>query len=51
VKKAAARANRDAREIDPRRLALERGELQLNVFDGAAVVSVLDAIEMMRACA
>ena len=32
------------------RLALERGELHLNVFEGAAVANILDAIEMMRAC-
>lgn len=30
------------------RLALERGELNLNVFDGSAAVNVLDAIDMMR---
>jgi len=30
------------------RLALERGELNLNVFDGAAAVNVLDAIDMMN---
>jgi aspartate ammonia-lyase len=29
------------------RLALERGELNLNVFEGAAAVNVFDAIEMM----
>jgi aspartate ammonia-lyase len=31
------------------RLVLERGELNLNVFEGAAAINVLDAIEMMRA--
>ncbi len=30
------------------RLALERGELNLNVFEGAAAVNVFDAIEMME---
>ncbi len=30
------------------RLALERGELNLNVFEGAAAVNVLDAIDMMN---
>ncbi len=30
------------------RLALERGELNLNVFEGAAAANVFDAIEMMR---
>jgi aspartate ammonia-lyase len=30
------------------RLALERGELNLNVFESAAAVSVFDAIEMME---
>ncbi|HZC46012.1 MAG TPA: lyase family protein, partial [Candidatus Acidoferrum sp.] len=30
------------------RLALERGELNLNVFEGAAAVNVFDAIEMMQ---
>jgi aspartate ammonia-lyase len=30
------------------RLALERGELNLNVFDGAAAANVFDAIEMME---
>jgi aspartate ammonia-lyase len=30
------------------RLALERGELNLNIFEGAAAVNVLDAIEMMK---
>jgi aspartate ammonia-lyase len=30
------------------RLALERGELNLNVFEGAAAANVLDAIEMME---
>lgn len=30
------------------RLALERGELNLNVFEGAAAVNVLDAIAMLR---
>ena len=29
------------------RLALERGELNLNVFEGAAAVNVFDAIQMM----
>lgn len=31
------------------RLALERGELNLNVFEGGAAINLLDAIEMMRA--
>jgi aspartate ammonia-lyase len=30
------------------RLALERGELNLNVFEGAAAVNIFDAIEMMQ---
>jgi aspartate ammonia-lyase len=30
------------------RLALERGELNLNVFEGAAVINVLDAIAMLE---
>jgi len=30
------------------RLALERGELNLNVFEGAAAANVFDAIEMME---
>jgi aspartate ammonia-lyase len=30
------------------RLALERGELNLNVFEGAAAANVFDAIEMMK---
>jgi aspartate ammonia-lyase len=30
------------------RLALERGELNLNVFEGAAAANVFDAIEMMQ---
>jgi aspartate ammonia-lyase len=30
------------------RLALERGELNLNVFEGAAAVNLFDAIEMME---
>ncbi len=30
------------------RLALERGELNLNVFEGAAAVNIFDAIEMME---
>ena len=30
------------------RLALERGELNLNVFEGSAAVNILDAMEMMR---
>ncbi len=30
------------------RLALEQGELNLNVFEGAAAANVFDAIEMMR---
>jgi aspartate ammonia-lyase len=30
------------------RLALERGELNLNVFEGTAAVNVFDAIEMMH---
>ncbi|HEV2170527.1 MAG TPA: lyase family protein, partial [Candidatus Binatus sp.] len=30
------------------RLALERGELDLNVFEGAAAVNILDAMEMMQ---
>ena len=30
------------------RLALERGELNLNVFEGAAAVNLFDAIEMMQ---
>ena len=30
------------------RLALERGELNLNVFEGAAAANVFDAMEMMR---
>jgi len=29
------------------RLALERGELNLNVFEGAAAINVMDAMEMM----
>jgi len=32
------------------RLAMERGELNLNVFEGAAGVNVLDAMEMLRRC-
>ncbi len=31
------------------RLALERGELNLNVFEGAAAINVLDAIAMLEA--
>ena len=30
------------------RLALERGELNLNVFEGAAAANIFDAIEMMQ---
>jgi len=30
------------------RLALERGELNLNIFEGAAAANLLDAIEMMQ---
>ena len=30
------------------RLALERGELNLNVFEGSAAINILDAIDMMR---
>src|SRR3984893_13688831 len=30
------------------RLALERGELNLNVFEGAAGINVMDAMEMLR---
>ena len=30
------------------RLALERGELNLNVFEGAAAANIFDAIEMME---
>ena len=30
------------------RLALERGELNLNIFEGAAAVNLFDAIEMMK---
>ncbi len=30
------------------RLALERGELNLNIYEGAAAVNVFDAIEMMQ---
>lgn len=30
------------------RLALERGELNLNIFEGAAAANVFDAIEMMK---
>ena len=32
------------------RLALERGELNLNVFEGAAAANLFDAMEMMRRC-
>ena len=30
------------------RLALERGELNLNVFEGSAAINILDAMDMMR---
>jgi len=30
------------------RLALERGELNLNVFEGGAAANIFDAMDMMR---